>query len=136
MHKLFSSVSILIVAVLFSLIVTGCSNYGTKLTYNKTNDLYYTGNVTKEEAQSLGDYLVEQEFFANDENARSVQLDKSGSTYQFRMVVKKGLEQDQSTINTAKIFAAELSKSVFNGKTVDIHFCDDSLKTLKVVVAE
>lgn len=118
------------------MILSGCgTNFGTKLSFGGNNELYYTDNVTLDEAQSLGDYLVEADFFADDSNSRSVQLNKSGSTYEFRMVVKEGLEKDQDTIDLMKEFAVEVSNNVFDGETTDIHICDDTFKTLRVVVA-
>ncbi|MBF8984015.1 hypothetical protein IZY60_10735 [Lutibacter sp. B2] len=109
-------------------------DYGTKLNFGENNELYYTDNVTVEEAQALGDYLVKQNFFENDGNLRSIQLNKSGTTYEFRMIIKKGLEQDQSTIDSMKLFATDLSSSVFNNKDIDIHLCDENFETLRVVL--
>ena len=118
-------------AVMF--VVSGCSlTWGKRLEFNG-GELYYTSSVTMEEANRLGDYLVEAGFF--DGNEKTVQLTKAGSTYEFRMVIKKGLDEDEEYIAIAKIFAEELSRDVFNGDQVDIHFCDDQLKTLRVIVA-
>lgn len=111
-------------------------NYGTKLNFGENNELYYTENVTLEEAQTLGDYLVELDFFANDGNSRTIQLNKTGSTYEFRMIVKKGLETDNDVIDTMKFLAKDFSSNVFNNQAVDIHLCDNTFETLRVVVAE
>ena len=133
--KYFTNISILIFTMLFSVMLVGCgADFGTKINFGENNELYYTESVTKAQAQALGDYLVKEEFFANDGNERTVQLNKSGSTYEFRMVVKTGLEQDQATVDLMKDVAIELSANVFNGETVDVHLCDDTLKTLRVVV--
>ncbi len=61
-----------------------CSSYGTKLDFNG-GELYYTDNVTEADAKKLGDYLVKSGFFGG--RQVTVQLDKAGATYQFRMVV-------------------------------------------------
>jgi hypothetical protein len=115
------------------LALVGCdAGYGTKLEFNG-GQLFYTKNVTAAEANSLGEYLVKEKFY--DGNPKSVQLNKSGSTYEFRMVVKKGLESDQSYVDLGKVFAKELSENVFSGSQVDVHFCDDQLKTLRVILA-
>jgi hypothetical protein len=134
--KNFITMSLLILTMLFSVILSGCSgeDFGTKLNFGENNELYYTTNVKEEEAKKLGDYLVKQEFFAKDGNSRTVQLNKSGSTYEFRMVVKEGLDKDQATIDLMKTVGAELSEAVFSGATVDVHLCDDALKTLRVVI--
>ncbi|WP_291636908.1 hypothetical protein [Clostridium sp.] len=134
--KNFITLSLLILTVLFSVILSGCSgeNYGTKLNFGENNELYYTTNVKEEEAKALGDYLVKGEFFANDGNSRTTQLNKTGSTYEFRLVVKEGLDKDQDTIDLMKIIGADLSTYVFKDVPVDVHLCDDTLTTLRVVV--
>ena len=115
------------------LIATGCSqDYGKMLTFNG-GQLYYTSSVTLDEANKLGRYLVPVEFF--DGNEKTVQINKTGNTYEFRMVIKQGIENDQEFIQISKQFSKELSADVFDGKQVDVHLCDDQLKTLRVVVA-
>lgn len=133
-----STISILIFTILFTLLLLGCSaeDFGTKLNFGDNNELYYTDIVKVSEAQALGDYLINEGFFKEDDNERSVQLDKTGTTYEFRMVIKKGLEQDDDTISLMKIFTKELSEHVFDGAIVDIHLCDDTFETLRVVVAQ
>lgn len=119
----------LAIAVLLA-VGLACSDYGTKLDYNG-GELYYTKNVTETEAKKLGDYMVKQGFY--DGTKKSVQLDKSGSTYQFRMVVVKDKQTDPATIENMKVVADELSKNVFNNAPTEVHICDDQLKTLQVV---
>lgn len=135
-RKGFATLSLFIFTMLFSVMLSGCGgeSYGTKINFGQNNELYYTESVTAEQAQVLGDYLVKEEFFANDGNNRTVQLNKTGSTYEFRMVVKTGLDKDQDTIDLMKAVAAELSENVFKGENVDVHLCDETLKTLRVVV--
>jgi len=108
-------------------------NYGTELTFNK-GQLFYTSSVSKEEAKKLGKYLVEQDFF--DGNEKTVQLNKAGNTYQFRMVAKKGVEKDPVIIPSMKQFCRELSWNVFDGARVEIHLCNSLLITKIVVIPE
>ena len=112
--------------------LSGCSGYGKELKFNG-GQLFYTSAVSKEQADKLGDYLVKEKFF--DGNPKTVQLNKTGSTFEVRIVVKKGIEQDQKVVDVFKVMCKELSKDVFNAAPVDIHLCDENLKTLKVVVA-
>lgn len=124
--------SLLLSVMLIALLaISGCGfGRGKKLEYNG-GELYYTSSVTKAEAERLGRYLAKGFF---DGNRKTVQLTKTGNTYEFRMVVKKGIETDPEYIEAAKAFAGEMSEEVFNGSPVDIHLCDDRLKTLRVVV--
>jgi hypothetical protein len=120
--------------ILVSILITpGCGqNYGKLVKFNE-GELYYTSAVTTDEVDRLGQYLVAEEFF--DGNEKTAQLNKVGNTYEFRMVIKKGLENDQDLIQIAQEFANQLSADVFAGNQVDIHLCDEYLNTLRVVVA-
>jgi hypothetical protein len=112
------------VFVLFalSLILFSCSgnNLGKMKVFNKT-ELYY----------KLGAYLISSEFA--DGNRKTVQINKEGNTYEFRMVVKKGIDQDQEYKQLGKQMAAEISDEVFDGKQVDVHYCDENMNTLTVM---
>jgi len=121
--------AILLIAVAL-LRIASCNNYGKKLTFNG-GDLFYTSQVTEGEAKKLGDFLVKEQFF--DGAKKTVQLNKTGGTYEFRMVSKAGTDKDQKMVDLAKNFAKQISLEVFNGSDTVIHLCDDHLKTLRVV---
>jgi hypothetical protein len=104
--------------------------WGKKLTFNG-GDLYYAPPVKEIEAKKLGEYLTQGKFF--DGSPKSVQIKKRGDIWEFRMVVKQGYEKDEKLIENMKEVAAELSENVFGGGPVDIHLCDSSLKTRRVV---
>ncbi len=105
-----------------------CTEYGDKLTFNGT-DVYYNDGVTVEQAQKLGEYLIESEF--TDGTEKSVQLVKEETTgnFVFRMVVSNDIDESNDMI--IKAYAQALSKDVFNDKPVDMHLCDNKFKTLK-----
>ena len=124
--------TILVLTVLMA-VGLACTGHGTKLEYNG-GELYYTDNVTETDAKKLGDYLVKSGFFGG--KKVTVQLDKSGATYQFRMVVMPEKQNDEPTAVLMKAFAGEISEEVFGGAPVELHICDDSLKTIKVLKAE
>lgn len=94
--------------------------------------LFYTENINKEQAEQLLKFLIKSEF-AKDGSKKTVQLNKNDNTYEFRMVVKKGIEQDQEYIEIAKNFGLTLSRSVFENAQVDVHFCDELLETIRVI---
>jgi hypothetical protein len=125
--RLLSAVILIAVALLK---ITSCNNYGKKLTFNG-GELYYTSQVTEAETKKLGDYLVKEKFF--DGTRKTVQLNKDGGTYEFRMVVIKDGEKGPNTVTTFTSVAKELSENVFNGANVVVHLCDDHLKTLRVI---
>jgi hypothetical protein len=103
---------------------------GQKMMFNR-GELYYTSSVSEPEARKLGDYLVKNRFF--DGSPKSVQITRSNGTIQFRMVVLKGMDKNPQYVQTATRFSQELSRDVFGGETVELHLCDEHLKTLKVV---
>lgn len=107
-----------------------CNPYGKKKEFGSI-EVYYKKGVSNEEVDKLGNYLKDNGW--NDGETKTVQLVKSGDIYQVRVVVKKGIDQDPEYISLFKVVANELSYEVFNGKTVEIHLCDENLKTLKVV---
>lgn len=104
--------------------------FGTKLMFNG-GELYYTKNVTEAETRKLGSYLVAEHFF--DGRGKSVQLDKSGSTYQFRMVSIPEMQNNEQFLNTMKTATAEISRDVFNNAPTEVHVCDNQFKTLRVI---
>jgi hypothetical protein len=119
----------LVLAVLMT-VGLACGNYGTKLDFNN-GELYYTDNVTESDARKLGDYLVKEGFFNG--KKITVQLDKAGSTYQFRMVVQAEKQNDETTLELLKPFAEDISENVFNNAPTELHVCDDQLKTVRVL---
>jgi hypothetical protein len=123
----------LIPVMLIFILLSGCNFYGTEKDFDGVQ-VYHTDKVTAAETDRLGNYLVKEKF-ANGE-AKSIQLTKSGNTYQFRMVIKEGLDKDTTYWKTARFFGSMLSAQVFNGAPLEVHLCDDQLKTLKVLVAE
>ncbi len=104
--------------------------WGNKLTFNG-GDLYYASSVKETEAEKLGEYLTQGKFF--DGSPKSVQIQKSGDIWEFRMVVKEGYDKDEKLAEDMKEVAAELSKNVFEGALVNVHLCDSQFKTLLVV---
>jgi hypothetical protein len=115
----------------FLLLVCSCNNYGKKLKYGNS-EVYYTTNVTEDLAKKLGDYLEKAQFFQADRRI-SVQLDKAADTFLFRMVVKKDFVNNPDYIESGKTSITELSKNVFDNKPVLVHFCDDHLKTVRII---
>ena len=121
-----------LICLIVFLILSSCSEYGKKLQYDKT-EVYYTDLVEKEEAEKLGDFLVSSKFAG--ENEKSVQLSKNkeNNHYQFRMVTTKGAAESETYEAIFKMYAQQLSDSVFNKQPVDFHVCDTTFQTLKVI---
>ena len=120
--------------LLFTLIsfFLSCTSYGKKLQYQKT-EIYYTDKVDKNDAEKLGDFLIRSEFA--DGNEKSIQLSKNedSGNYEFRMVTTKEASESEMYESIFKMYAKQISDSVFNKKPVDFHICDNAFKTLKII---
>ncbi len=116
---------------LYITLLVGCNTNGKEKTFNGVQ-LFYTSVITEAEADRLGAFLIDSEF-ANGED-KTVQITKNGNTYAFRMVVKKGIENDHEYAQIFKQVAAEISKNVFDDAPVDLHACDEYLNTLRVYI--
>lgn len=115
-----------------ALLITACNNYGKKKSFGKA-DLYYTENITEAEADSTGAFLEEMGYFG-DEKELSVQVDKVDSTYKLRFVVLETYQTTDSSLdNNFKLIATLASYRVFDGKKVEVDFCDDELKTKRTI---
>ena len=124
--------AIIALAVLF----VGCnglypSEWGKILKYEGSK-LFYTSAVSQEQARKLGDYLLENGFFQKD-NPGTAQITKEGDIYQFRMVVKDGKAQDVEFLKIAGMFAAQLSRDIFDNEMVEMHLCDKNFETIQSV---
>lgn len=131
MKTLFKNLLILcILTTIFS-----CNSYGEKLEFDGT-EVYYMTKVTKEEANKLGAYLVSSKFA--DGKEKSVQLTKDDKTnhFAFRMVTNEKAAKDSTYHFIFRVMAMQISDSVFGGKPVDFHVCDNTFKTLKVLADE
>jgi hypothetical protein len=113
------------------LFISGCNqDNGNRLKING-GELCYTSNVSVDVAKKLGKYLLSIGLFNGDEV--TIQVDKSGTTYEVKMPIKPGAENDPKFIELAKYMSRKLSKNVFEGQRVDLHLCGEDLKTILVV---
>ena len=112
------------------------AQWGKVLKYGNGGSLFYTSDVTEEEARRLRDYFLKIKTFQDEPPI--VQLARKGDVYQIRMVVDKGVIEKElpsevmGPVEAAGLLAEEVSKEVFNGAKVEWHLCDDKLKTLRV----
>lgn len=122
--------AILVVAILFGYMYryTILFYAGTILDFNG-GQLSYMDPLTNSEAQNLGKLLTEQGVF--DGRNVTVLLTKSDNIYEVRLVTKKVNLQDYS--QAFSNLGEQISKTVFGGKPVDIHLCDEWFRTKLVI---
>jgi hypothetical protein len=132
---------VLFFVIMSIFLVTGCSSlpsaqWGKFLQLGKEGKLFYTPEVTKEEAVKLRDYFASLQVFQDGKQV--IQLTKKDGVYQIRSVTeKKILEEevspdDMGPVEAAGLLAEDISEEVFNGAKAEWHLCDDDLKTLAV----
>lgn len=108
-------------------------NYGRLMKFGD-DKLYYTDKIEEEKAEALGNFLRQSGFFQG--TGLSAQITKEGNLYQFKYVVKPGLEKDETYKVTARAFGIMISGGVFNNEKLDVHLCDDFFNTLTTVLSE
>lgn len=95
-------------------------------------EIFYDGqSVTAKDAENLASYLQQIGFI--DETPKSIELAKSGSIWQFRMVVQEEYADDPDYEDVFQTFARDLSVDLFNGDPVEFHLCDELFRTLAVI---
>lgn len=98
------------------------------------DDVYFTSNVNEDEVESLGQYLLEYEFFTEDGQTISLKLDKNfNDTYIVSVIIDEGYVEDEEVLQIFTDLGHDISQDVFNGKKVEIHFTNSRFKKLKVV---
>jgi hypothetical protein len=115
------------VLALVLLALSGCG-YGSKVQHGNI-EVYYTDGVTQAEADRLGAYLAKTWGAAG--GRRSVQIKKTDDGYQFRMVVRKEFQKNENMLKRLQFDAARVSRDVFDGAAVELHACDEHLRTLQ-----
>jgi|GEM_PF-2480699 len=96
--------------------------------------IYFTEGIKQDEAQKLGDLLWREKLIGA--KPSTVQVRLKNQRYEVRVILSPGLETDLKTREWYKEISNIISRECFNGSPVDIHFCNDKMKTLSVVSFE
>ena len=126
MKKRIIAISILTASLLFSF----CSGYGKKIEFNNT-DVYYTSDVTENDARKLGDFLVRSKFADGKEKSIQLAKNKERNHFIFRMVTNEEAAKNKAYEELFRAVAIQISDSVFNKQPVDFHVCNNTFKTIK-----
>lgn len=119
-------------AVVFIGLYVAGTSYGSRLSFQR-GELYYNDPVTRDEAQRVGEYLVEEQFF-NAEKAVTVQFDKERERYQLRFVVNPALAEGTLANVHFGVMGSDIAERVLNGVPLDVLLCDTNMKPLRTVV--
>lgn len=113
-------------------LLASCSGYGDKEVFNGT-EVFYKGEITKDEVNKLGNYLISSEFA--DGRGKSVQLVKNeeNGNYVFRMVTNEKAQKEKIYEYSFKALAMQISDSVFSGEPVDFDICNNTFESVKYI---
>jgi hypothetical protein len=109
----------------------GTESLGTRIPFQK-GELYYTSLVTPDEATAVGKILV-KEGYLNDKKPATIQFTKGNRVYQVRLVVRVGVEDDENCTMPFRKLGLLISRDALESAPVEIHLCDEHLKTVKVI---
>jgi len=98
------------------------------------DDLYYTDNVSRDEVIKMGNYLVSKGVFIEDGKTISFKIDKSVNKYILSMVINKDYINSPETDQYAKEISQGLSVDVLNNSSVEVDFCNNVFKVIRVAV--
>lgn len=104
---------------------------GTMASFGKSEINYSTG-ISKEQAEKLSQFLQKVKFFTK-ESPATVQVRKAGEKTQVRFVIREDKIDDKLVRLRFRFFARGISKEIFDGKPVEVHFTDSHLKTVHVL---
>jgi len=122
----------LILLAIVATFLAACNNYGKKKTFGK-GSLYYTENITEEQADKAGAFLKEMGYLSDDKET-SIQLDKVDSTYRIRLVVSEEYQEKDTSLDFSfKALGFLASISVFDSKPIEVDLCDGRLNTKRTL---
>ena len=96
------------------------------------NELYYGGGVSKDEARSIGEYLVREQYFTDDHSS-SVILDFSDGRYELGFVVDPGYLDVPLMLMEYGITGSRIARETLQGRPVSVVLYDENLGFLKSV---
>lgn len=102
---------------------------GRRLPFGKC-EVFFTTGVEQAEAQKLGELLVREKYFSD--RPATVQVRKQNQRYELRCVVRADAAANPEVAGWEDL-GNTVSRECFRAFPVDIHLCDENLKTLRVV---
>ena len=116
--------------VVAGLYVIGASG-GNRLAFQR-GELYYNEPVTRDEAQRVGEYLLQREFFTA-HNEATVQFDKEHERYQIRFVVDPAVAEETLANVQFAVIGSDIAQHVLSGVPVDVILCDTHMQSLRTL---
>jgi hypothetical protein len=96
----------------------------------KKGELYYDKPVTQAEAQRVGQFLIDREFFS-DNKELSARLDRDDTTYHLRFVVNPAYADELLSVIEFSVMGHDISRDILNGARLQVVLTDDHWKPIK-----
>lgn len=97
------------------------------------DELYYTERISDSEAEDIGRFLGNAEFFAKDNITINAGIDKNEKGYIFSLVVMDEAANNAELDSYMKEIGSIMSKQVLNSQPVRINLCNDRFKVIKTI---
>jgi hypothetical protein len=102
-------------------------DFGPMLTFNN-GQLFFKDEITKDEAEKLGEFLIKEQFF--DGIQKTIQVVRDGKKYLIRIVVAPGSEQVAQFRTLVQTLGGRIRHEVFPGAELALQLCDPQFQTL------
>ncbi|WP_105616856.1 hypothetical protein [Vallitalea okinawensis] len=97
------------------------------------DEIYYTEHVKSEEVDRLGEFLIEEGFFFEDNATVAVKLDYENNIYHVSIMIDEEYYDDQEVNDALRYLWYRLTEDVFDGDPVRIHITDDLFNIIKTI---
>lgn len=139
MRKLFSISVIVLLTFLFA--INGCqckksfstNPLGIQMEFEDGSEILYKGDVSKSDAEELGEFLKEVGYIGEEDNPVSVQLLGEDGIIKIRFVVEDRVFNDEKTLQNWDYATNDLQNRLYKGKRIEVHLCDPDFNTKKVI---
>lgn len=119
------------------MLTSSCNNFSAstekKVMIDDQYEVYYEGEVTKEEAKALGEFLAEEELF-NDEGDKA-QLTKEDDEYTVHLAYDEDSYENNKDLYLFGLntFPSRISKNVFDGEPTRLVLSDEEFAEVEEV---
>jgi hypothetical protein len=95
-------------------------------------EVYYGGQVSEEEARGVGEYLVREQYFT-DEQPSTLELHYNDGSYELGFVIDAQYVEDPLTVIQFGTMGEEIARKILNGSSTIVVLYDEYLNPLRTV---
>jgi hypothetical protein len=122
-----------VLAVVYAFVRADVATDVAKLEFGK-GELYYDGQVSLDQANDVGDSLVRQQYFTDD-NPSSVHFGYDQGVYRLKFVIDPSYSDNTLLTLQVGILEDGIAREILAGKPLEVEFADPTFQSLKRVPA-